>query len=258
MTVRNAAQAAALGAALLGLLIAGAAGAARAEEPATATATMAKPAKAFQLLDPADFEPTRVIPAPPVDGGDRQKAELAEVQRAYSQSDAGRKAQAQWDNDHEDPSLYAPTLGYHWDMTELPATAALLAVVQNEASVASGTAKKVFKRVRPWAQDKSLVACDAGESDNPPPSYPSGHATSAYALAGVIVNLVPDKAAAIQDRAYDYAYSREICADHYPSDTEASHVLGSLVASRLLADPRLTGRLEAARAELKAAGVTPH
>ena len=100
----------------LAALVLALAGVARGADPVAPAATMAKPAKAFEILNPAAFEPARLLPPPPVEGGERQKAELAEVKRAYGIDDAGRKALAQWDNDHEDPSLFAPTLGYRFDM----------------------------------------------------------------------------------------------------------------------------------------------
>jgi acid phosphatase (class A) len=211
--------------------------------------------KTFQVLDPASFDPSRLLPAPPTDGGERQKAELAEVRRAYGIIDVGRKAQAKWDNDHEDPSLFAPTLGQRFDMAKLPATARLLALVRNEASVASGVAKRHFRRTRPWAEDHAIIPCDYAPGADPATSYPSGHTTLGYSLAVVLANLIPEKAPAILERASDYGYSREICGDHFPSDTEAGHVLGTLVAARLLSDPKVTDRLEAARAELRSAGL---
>lgn len=220
------------------------------------TAAAPKPAKAFVYLSSDEFDPLRVLPPPPAEGGERQMAELREVRRAYDAADPARRALAQWDNDHEDPSLFAPALGPNFDMTKLPKTAALLAIVQHEASTASARAKKAFKRTRPWAEDRELQACDAADHDAPDTSYPSGHSTIGYALATVLASVMPDRAAVIQDRAFDYAYSREICGDHYPSDTEASHVLGTRVALRLLTDARLSEALSQARAELIAAGLT--
>ena len=255
MTARPTARFAAVAAITLML----ASGFARAADQAPATmapATMAKPAKTFRILDARDFDPSRILPPPPADGSERQAAELAEVQRAYHMPDAGRKALAQWDNDHEDPSLFAPTIGLKFDMETLPATAALLDLAQNEASVASGMGKKVFKRVRPWAQDKTIAPCDGADQDKPNTSYPSGHASIGWTLAFVLAELMPERAPAILERASDFAYSREICGDHFPSDLEASHALAAMVATRLLADPRVTEKLEAARAELKAAGLT--
>ena len=238
-------------------------GAARAADPAPsadaaaapAPATMAKPAKGFRILDARAFDPSHILPAPPADDSERHAAELAEVQRAYHMPDAGRKALAQWDNDHENASLFAPTLGLKFDMDGLPATAALMDLAQNEASTASGMAKKYFKRTRPWALDKTIIPCDGADQDKPNTSYPSGHASIGWTLAFVLAELMPERAPAILERASDYAYSREICGDHFPSDVEASHALAALVASRLLADPRVADKIEAARAELKAAGI---
>ena len=63
---------------------------------------------------------------------------------------------------------------------------------------------------------------------------------------------MPERAPQIPARAADYALSREYCAVNFPSDTEASHAVGTFVAARLLADPRLATRIAAARAELAA------
>ena len=67
-----------------------------------------------------------------------------------------------------------------------------------------------------------------------------------------LAQLLPDQAPAILARAHDYALSREICGVHFRSDTDASHVVGTLVAARMLADPRLAARIAAARTELAA------
>ena len=72
----------------------------------------------------------------------------------------------------------------------------------------------------------------------------------------MLANLIPEKSQIILARAEDYAYSREVCGAHYHSDTEASHVLGSVVAEKMLASPKVAPMLEAARAELVAAGLS--
>lgn len=61
---------------------------------------------------------------------------------------------------------------------------------------------------------------------------------------------MPEKSQLILARAHDYAVSRLYCGAHYASDTEASHVIGTMVGIDLLADPRLAGKIAAARAEL--------
>jgi acid phosphatase (class A) len=76
-----------------------------------------------------------------------------------------------------------------------------------------------------------------------------------YSVGWTLARLLPSKAPAILSRADDYALSRELCAAHYHSDTEASHVIATLVADRLLTDRRLASKVEAAKRELAGAGL---
>jgi len=211
---------------------------------------------ALKLLKPEQVDPARILPPPPADGSEAQKADLAEIQRLYRIRTPARLAQAQWDDAHETSVLFAAVLGPAFDLARLPRTADLLALVENEEEVAAKMAKKHFRRNRPWAIDPSLRACDYEPNANPKTSYPSGHATLSYSVGLILANLMPEKSEAILTRAADYAYSRQICAAHYASDTEASHVLGTVVALDLLSNPQFQPMLEASRAELQAAGLT--
>jgi acid phosphatase (class A) len=200
-------------------------------------------------------DPARLLPPPPADGSKVQLAELAQVQDAYRNRTPQRYAQADWDDKHEDPSLFATVLGDKFDLAKLPATSALLAVVVHEQAVSANIAKRYFLRPRPWAADPSLKPCDYKPGANPLTSYPSGHATLGYSVGYVLAALMPDKAQAILGRAEDYAYSRLVCGDHYASDTEASHVLGTTLAVKLLSNPKVAAMFDASEAELKAAGL---
>jgi acid phosphatase (class A) len=237
----------------LSALICGAASLASAQD-----APAPKPAAkhVLQALTPDDLDPAGLLPAPAADGTPVQAAELAEVQRAYRTRTPERYAQAQWDDAHEDPTIFASVIGPAFDLTKLPATAKLLAVVDNDQAIAATMAKRYFLRKRPWAMDPDMKPCDYKPNANPLTSYPSGHATLGYSVGYVLAALMPDKAQAIFTRAQDYAYSREVCGDHYPSDTEASHALGTAVAIKLLNKPQIAPMFEAARAELQAAGLS--
>jgi acid phosphatase (class A) len=227
-----------------------------AAQPATAAATVAKPQKTLKILTPQQVDPARLLPPPPEDGSALQKADLAEVQRVYRSRTPDRYAQAKWDDTHEDSMLFASTLGANFDLAKLPETAKLLALVENDQSVSANIAKRYFLRNRPWAIDPSLVACDYKPNAAPRTSYPSGHATLAYSVGVVLADLIPEKSQAIQKRAAEYAYSREVCGAHYASDVEASHVLGTVVGLQFLASPKVAPMIEAARAELRAAHLT--
>lgn len=219
-----------------------------------APAKPAKPKKVLMALTPEQIDARRLIAPPPAEGGPTNKAELAELHRVIGGATPERMAQAKWDDDHEDPSAFYAVIGKGFDLKTLPATAALFAVVMNDQSIAASAAKKAFPRNRPWASDATVKTCDP--NDKPLTSYPSGHATMGFSVATVLATLLPEKAEAIEARAADYALSREVCGSHYPSDTEASHVLGSVVAIELLSSPALQDKLAAARAELKTAGFT--
>ena len=213
-------------------------------------------AKTLQALSDDEVDPARLLASPPPDGSIRQKDELADVKRIYTQRTPERYAQAQFDNDHEDLTIFNGLLGPAFDLDKLPATARLFAIVGNDQAVAAGRAKSFFKRNRPWGLDPSIRPCDYKPGANPLTSYPSGHATLGYSLGYVLAVLMPEKAQAILARADDYAFSREICGDHFASDTEASHVLGTAVAVQLLDSPKVAPMVEAAKAELRAAKLT--
>ena len=208
----------------------------------------------LHYLSAADVDPTMVLPKPAPRGSDIEKAELAALHRIVESASTQRLAQARWDDQHEDPALFDGVLGVK--LETMPATWALLKSVQEEGDAAADLAKEQFARMRPWAVDPTLANCDTGKGANPLRSYPSGHSTLGYSVGFVLAHLVPEKAEAILARAADYAMSREVCGVHFPSDTEASHVIGTIVATRLLADPAFAGGMSAARKELVAVHLT--
>jgi acid phosphatase (class A) len=210
-------------------------------------------AKVLRYLTPADIDPSRLIPAPPADGSDVNKAELAELHRLTAGRTIDRFTQAQWDDEHEDWTMYAPTLGWKFDMATLPATAEVVAAVTDNASLAATAGKNKFTRKRPWAVDASIPTCDP--DDKPLTSYPSGHATLGYSLGMTLAVLIPEKAPDLMARADDYAYSREICGSHYPSDTRASQALAAAFVTAMLKNPDFQAKLAAAHAELRAAKI---
>lgn len=204
--------------------------------------------KKLIYLDPSSLAPERMLPAPPPAGSPQEGRELADLRQLIATTSPVRMAQAQWDDAHETPIIFDDVTGRK--LEALPATWALLLAVQNEADRAADLAKVRFARMRPWGVDGSLPNCDAGKGKQPTRSYPSGHASLGYSVGWTLAELMPERAPAILALAEDYALSRQICGVHFRSDTEASHVLATLVAERLFTDPRLAERITAARAEL--------
>lgn len=211
-------------------------------------APMEKGEKDFQYLNAASFDPARLLPPPPPKGS---PAEAIELQRNHALIDSAsteRKAQAKIDSDTETPSIYDGATGR--DLKSLPNTWALLKLVQSETDLAINLSKNAFNRTRPWGVDPTIISCEGSSGKKPTRGYPSGHSGLGYSVGWTLAQLMPDRAQQILARAKDYAVSREICGEHFESDTEGSHVIGTLSAWTLFNDPRLAGLYDAARTEL--------
>lgn len=214
----------------------------------------ADPNDRLHYLSSADVEPGLILPKPFAPGSEGEKAELVELHRVVASASPARLAQAKYDDEHEDPAIFDGVLGVK--LVAMPATWALLKEVQEEGEAAADVSKTYFNRARPWSADPTLPNCDAGRKANPRRSYPSGHSTLSYSVGYVLAHLAPEKSDIILSRAADYAMSRQICGVHYPSDTEASHVLATIIGVKLLASPAFVAKMASARGELRLAHLT--
>ena len=224
------------------------------------------PKKTFKYLTPDETDPSRLLPPPPEDGTPTQIADMAAMWKLLKSRTPERFKQAQWDNDHEDISAFAATIGPDFDLNKLPATVKLFAAVQNDENLLAVTAKAYFHRKFAATLDPSLVPLNCDPADvmasvaqpggRKSASYPSGHATMGYSFAIILAYLLPEKAQAIMARAQDYGDSREVCGDHYHDDVEASHALGTAAGVMLLKNAALQPVIEASKAELRAAHLT--
>ena len=216
---------------------------------ADAVAAAAPAAEArLHYLDPAEWVPARLFAAPPAVGSAAEALEFSRLRALIAGATPERMAQARWDGDHEDPSLFSATIGR--DLSKLPATWALLNLIQQETDLVIDQSKLSFARRRPYSVDPVLPACVNDRMNKPARSYPSGHSAVGYSVGWALAKLLPAQAPQILARADDYALSREICGVHFHSDIEASHVIGTLAAATLLRDRRLSRQIAAARAEL--------
>lgn len=217
----------------------------------------------FRFLDAQETNPAQILPTPAKDGSDSQQHEMQEVKRLIQTRSKERFDQAQWDARHEDPTPFVTAIDPKLDLAKLPLTAKLLADVLNDQTVATSNAKEYFKRKFPVAAAMPGASygqwtCDDGDRKpeaRPLRSYPSGHSTMAYTFGIVLASLVPAKSQAILAQAADYAYSREICGDHYHSDVEAGHVLGTALGEIILRNEGFKPEFQAARKELREAGI---
>jgi len=234
-------------------------GAASAQPGPAAVVPMAMTAKTpvSKFLGADELRPEQTLPAPPADGSPAAHEELAELHRIEKTRTAARFEQAKQDaaDATENIQAFLVVLGPGFQLDRLPATAAFFNDLRNEDSSAAKRAKTYFQRTRPWASDSSLKGCDHG-GDAVKSSYPSGHATMAFAHAAALALLLPAKAQDVMARAADYSESRLVCGAHYRRDIVAGQALGTVLVVKLLEKPAFRAEFDAAHAELKAAGLT--
>jgi acid phosphatase (class A) len=198
----------------------------------------------------------RLVPPPPARGSRIEQDEIAEIVRIQSLATPQAKALAKHDNDVEDATIFAETIGPGWDLAKLPKTKFLLKKVMDVDRPDSSSAKKYYQRPRPWVIDPKIQTC-AKHPDGPAlNSYPSGHAMLGYELGVVLASLIPEKAQAILARAELYGENRILCGFHFRSDVTAGQQYGTVLAVEMLQHPRFHAWLLDARKELIAAGLT--
>lgn len=213
----------------------------------------AAPAPQALLLDGHNLDPALVLPPPPAPDSAIARAELADLHRIDRERTPAETAHGKSDDALKNVTIFAEAMGPGFDLDRLPATKALFAIVRAEEKAAADRAKEHFRRNRPWIVDPSLHSC--GTDDEAWSSYPSGHTTMGYAMAGILARLVPARAPQILARAADYGHSRLVCEMHFQSDVAAAQAYGMIIAERLMAQPAFRERYDAAARELKAAGI---
>jgi membrane-associated phospholipid phosphatase len=108
---------------------------------------------------------------------------------------------------------------------------ALLASTLAGNGAVTAVAKQHFDRSRPYQVDPEIKPPFA------PPigkSYPSGHASSAFAAAKVIAALAPELSKEAYSLATQVAVSRVYAGVHFPTDVVAGAMLGTAVAAKAL------------------------
>jgi membrane-associated phospholipid phosphatase len=109
-------------------------------------------------------------------------------------------------------------------------TALLAGVIAANAGVTQ-LAKSRYDRLRPFQVDPNIKPPVHLPRDS---SYPSGHASSAFAAARVIAVLEPTLAKEAYELATKVAVSRVYAGVHFPSDVVAGALLGTGIAEAAL------------------------
>lgn len=214
-------------------------------------ACFALPACAAEALfvSPEQTHVLHILASPPAANSATTKAELIQLHQLQMTRTAAQVAQALADDRDESIFIYRAVLGDQFTAQALPLTAALSERLRQIEEASTTPAKAAFQRQRPYKLDRTLQpVCKTKSKDD---SYPSGHTTSGYLTALVLIEMVPEQRDAILARAADYANNRLICGVHFPSDVEAGKLLAYSLHAVMANHAQYNKEMRAARTELR-------
>lgn len=110
-----------------------------------------------------------------------------------------------------------------------PETVKLLNNIMKEMRIIEFSAKNHFLRARPRQLESRLAPLQEMNTS----SFASGHTLWAYLQAYILAELIPDKADAFLQLAFEIGFSRELLGVHYPSDEEASRKLAHRMLQKM-------------------------
>ncbi|MEP9368911.1 phosphatase PAP2 family protein [Xanthobacter sp. VNH20] len=145
-------------------------------------------------------------------------------------------------------SRFSEVMGADLSKEKAPLANALVDKAWANARPIVDAAKAYWKRTRPNLANADIKLVVPAETT---PSYPSGHATYGTLTAIILANMVPEKATAIHLRGIAFGFSRLVGGIHYPSDVEASHIAGAVIAAQMMDNPQFNADLAKATTEVR-------
>lgn len=202
----------------------------------------------FIFVKPGQLDLGKLLAPSPLPNSEMQKRDLATVLDVQKTRTPAQVERAVADNAL---SIYrfADVMGADFSAERFPQVDAFFKRVFNDSRILVLSSKDVWDRPRPYvvSQDVQTV----GERPKAPGSYPSGHAIFGYLSAIILANMVPEKAALLFERGYEYGTNRVITGVHFPSDLEAGRMAATAIAAALMESEQFRAELEGAKVELR-------
>jgi acid phosphatase (class A) len=157
--------------------------------------------------------------APPAADSAETRRELDELLALQAARSPAEVSAAQADRKTEIARFYGALGLDEKNPPALPRVEKLAQRVEDDVRIYVRAVKDHFRRLRPYEIEPRLEPCI--ENVKGDLSYPSGHSAYAWAMAGVLSDLVPERRAALEARAAEFARQRMVCGVHFPSDLAA-------------------------------------
>lgn len=143
--------------------------------------------------------------------------------------------------------IAAPSVGEWFNSDNFPETTNLLMNCIQDIRTTEFRLKRFFKRPRPYHLEPKLQPLAKIQS----PSFASGHTLWSFTEAYIFSEIIPEKREQFLSAAEEVRWSRELMGIHYPSDNEASRIIGWYLLQYWYHNPQFVADLEKAKIEWK-------
>ena len=198
------------------------------------------------FLPAGGADPATLLPPPPETSSIAGRADLEAVRQAQAWRSP---AQVEWAKRIADGDVFdnADVLGAWVTAANVPFTAHVLELVEDDVRGVVSRAKDAFSRPRPPKVDPRIEPCVHLPSGG---SYPSGHASAIYARAEVLAEVFPEQRDALFAWADRAAWGRVLGGVHFPTDVVAARVLAHAVVGAMRANREFRAAIERCKAEV--------
>jgi acid phosphatase (class A) len=202
-------------------------------------------------LTAADVDFPGLLPPPPTETSTAGKLDLQTILALQKNMTPERMAAIRADIDQSVYTVAGPVFGASFTQANFPLSGPFFAKVVREGGVGVGPIKQKYKKLRPFQFSKEIQTPDDIAKAAGGPTYPSGHSTTAYEVALILGNMVPEKRDALYERGWDYTIHRITSGAAYPSDAEGGHMAATLAVNQMMKNPEFRADYDAIKAEIR-------
>ncbi|MDF9833530.1 acid phosphatase (class A) [Ereboglobus sp. PH5-5] len=208
-------------------------------------ATLGAAEQPFLTTDPAAI--IAMVPPPPANDSPAGMADLETVLQVQKDRTPAQAARAERVSAHDSLSMGAQVFGPAFNEKNLPRTIAILTKATNERRPVVHASKRQWNRTRPYDRGLGVEPC-VKRQDNT--SYPSGHSAASALWAVLLGKAMPEYEILFMDDVRETMWCRVIGGVHYPSDTQAGKLIGTIIANEMLRNKQTRDAIKEMRDEL--------